>query len=342
MQFRLRFTLRDLMVAVVVISLLFAFLVPYVERARDQARRQQCKGKLQQIGVALHQYHLDFGFFPPGIVADSPDLRSGLHSGWTILLPYVGQVQPYNAYNFEFAWSHPANHTAIGHAIDLFVCPANRRVGVLRDAGLVAGVTDYGLCKGATAALCLGPDSPDFPTKLQGFFDVNSHVRIRDVKDGTASTIMVGEIAGGPGFDGITSNGTRAQVDQAWAKADFDDSRVPSPGGLGSVLGVVLQHPGPNGDAWWQSSAKGGSPVWARINARPLTAPHDASLDISCQNSEDRVNEFRSVHRSKSIPRGSFFLFGDGTVRFISDNADSVAYGELGTVAGGEWYGDSF
>ena len=334
MQTRLRFTLRDLIVAVVVISFGLVLLTPWIHKARDEARLKQCTNNLRQIGIALHNYHDGIRCMPMGIVADSPDLRVGSHSAWIFLVPYCESSPIYNYYNFTWPWSDPVNHTAIAYTLEFYVCPANRPGGVLKDAGLVAGVSDYGLSKGAAAFLCLGPDSKDFPKKLQGYFDVNSHVQIRDVKDGTANTIMVGEIAGGPGFEGVTSNGTRVRMDQAWAKADFDEAVIPTRGGAGSVLAVTAQRPFPLQKDWWWTA-----PVWAQMNAHPLTVSRDASPDSSCRNLNDRVNEFRSVHRD-----GVNFLFGDGTVRFVDDSVDRRIYSALGTISGNEMIvdGDSF
>ena len=117
MQFRLQFTLRDLLVAIVVVAVGLAVLAPFVQRLREQARLQSCKARLRQIGLAMHEYHDVFTCMPPGIVADSPDLRTGRHSGWTVLLPYLDRIATYNAYNFDSSWSEAANGTAIAQAL---------------------------------------------------------------------------------------------------------------------------------------------------------------------------------------------------------------------------------
>jgi len=142
---------------------------------------------------------------------------------------------------------------------------------------------------------------------------------------------MAGEIAGGPKFDGVRHDGKHFTVDQAWAKASIGDSSVPSPGGSGSVLAVVLQNPA--GKKWPLQKPSDG--VAAPLNTRPITIPHDASLDASCNNVADRVSEFRSAHRG-----GAHFLMGDGTVRFISNETDGQVYTFLGTIRGNEAVSD--
>src|SRR5690606_37635216 len=53
---RLGFTIIELMLVVVFISLLIALLLPSVRTAREPARRSQCKNNLKQITIALHNY----------------------------------------------------------------------------------------------------------------------------------------------------------------------------------------------------------------------------------------------------------------------------------------------
>lgn len=58
------FTLIEVLVVVAIIALLVAILLPTLKGARDQARRAACASQLHQIGMALHMYGQENGYFP--------------------------------------------------------------------------------------------------------------------------------------------------------------------------------------------------------------------------------------------------------------------------------------
>ena len=118
------------------------------------------------------------------------------------------------------------------------------------------------------------------------------------------------------------------QMGQVWSKADFDGLTVlGNRGGRGSVLAVTTQNAGPDGVFGTADD------VQAPLNPlrRGVQVSVDLSADNSCNNPNDRVREFASLH-----PGGANFLMADGSVRFVTDRIDFRIYQALSTIQGRE------
>jgi hypothetical protein len=116
---------------------------------------------------------------------------------------------------------------------------------------------------------------------------------------------------------------------QVWSKADFDGIREAGQhGGTGSVLAVTAQNSG--GDEVWGTN----DDVLAPLNRVPIDVSIDASPGPDCHDDLDRVRGFHSFHTV-----GSYFVFADGSVRFIDNNVDPATYRAMSTIDSGEVVG---
>jgi len=61
------FSLIELLVVMVIIALLVGLLLPALSRAKEEARKTQCRSNLRQIGMAIEMYAMDNSGYMPGL-----------------------------------------------------------------------------------------------------------------------------------------------------------------------------------------------------------------------------------------------------------------------------------
>ena len=196
---RAAFTIVELLVVITVIGILVSILIPAVQAARDSARRTQCASNQKQVGLALSHYHSQRNAFPPGYTStvSSTGEETGPGWGWmAITLPFIEETQLWSTIDFQQPIESPANG-ASKRLVSSLLCPANelRRPTWPAEVRDAAGNPMSQICRVAFCAYVGMQGSTDVDPASDGILYRNSHVRDRDIIDGTSQTIIVGERA---------------------------------------------------------------------------------------------------------------------------------------------------
>ena len=244
---RRAFTLIELLVVIAIIGVLVGLLLPAVQAARETARRAQCVNNLKQIGLALHNYDGSHQTFPSGYVSNFNATGDDTGPGWgwaAMLLPQFEQTPLFNAINFNLAIENPANMTSRLPNVNNFLCPSDPAAtaywAVNRDAA--TGAPRQNICQVAASNYIgmygIGEPGPSG----DGLFFRNGKVGLRDITDGTAQTIAVGERSHRLGESTWVGSVTNAIM----FPTDNDDiGRYRTETSSGMVLGHVGEGVGP-------------------------------------------------------------------------------------------------
>lgn len=199
---RAAFTLLELLVVIGVIGLLAAMLLPAIAAVVQGTRRTSCQSNLRQLGTALASFHTTHQRWPAGAESREYPTSPGhphTYYRWSALarlLPYIEGTDFRESLNFDVPLYAPnlqvsaQNTTAVEVKVALFLCPSDRETAVATGFGPVNYVT----CTGS------GTDGGS-PFDTDGAFFINSAISTRDVRDGTANTVLLSESLLGDGAE---------------------------------------------------------------------------------------------------------------------------------------------
>lgn len=328
------FTIVELFVVIGIIGLLLALLLPATRTSREAGRRAQCSNQLKQIGLGIHNYHDTFDLLPgctsgdttePTEITESSIRRSGLIT----LLPFVEQSTLYETIMAPLAvegQTYPARgpdpwidaYEPWKTQLDAFNCPSDPS-----DSGLPLGTTSYVFCVGDTTSIY-------YPGNAQrGVFSPGRSIRLRDVKDGTSNTVMLGEV--------VKGMAVLAQTPQQMANPKQRvDEVLPK-----ETTGEAARTRGYS----WADGAAGP----AMFNT--ILAPNQSSYGLNGTEAVDGIYSLSSHH-----PGGVQVVFADGSVQYLLNDIDTGdmsqaslpatsqqaspygVWGALGSISGGETY----
>lgn len=294
------FTLIELLVVIAIIAVLIALLLPAVQQAREAARRTQCKNNLKQLGLAIHNYHDINNTFQMGAF-DGYNCTPPRMSYAPPLFPQMDQAPLYAAMN---SWLQTAGNTQL-----YAWAPSG---GIANRDSKIAGLA------------C--PSDPNGNT-IQTAINEGIRGSYLPVTGGTDCNTIPTTGVFGPGRSPITR--MRDIIDGTSNTIMVGEMLVPS--GSNDKRGGIF------------NACQSNSFISTRYP--PNTTVPDNVQPGLCSNSVftpcvDAVsNNFNASARSMHVG-GAHGLLSDGSVRFISNNIDTLTFNKLGTRAGGEVVGD--
>jgi prepilin-type N-terminal cleavage/methylation domain-containing protein/prepilin-type processing-associated H-X9-DG protein len=334
---RRAFTLIELLVVIAIIAILIGLLLPAIQRVREAANRAECQNNLKQIGIALHNYHNDNSAFPCG--SKDPNIYGP--SPLVYILPYIEQDLLYQQDNFTQAsgasdgsGGPDASDLVARHRIKTYACPSDPYPHLESEFGWTNYHSNYGTIVYGSPSMWDGVFGPGIAVGLGGGAGTPQPlhpVSLTDITDGSSNTGLFAEVAhpppdsqtipGDPKTDcfeftgGVSTN--HATLRNNLMAANWKTANFAGDPGWGPPPWRWRGYPWREGSIW-------------RTGYNHLLPPNAACW---------RINKDwwqLATPPSSWHPGGINIVMADGSVRFVSETVDPVAWEAAGSRNRGE------
>jgi prepilin-type processing-associated H-X9-DG protein len=95
-----------------------------VPAAPEAAPQSLCVNNLKQIGLAMYNFHVEEGHFPPAAITDSNG--KPLLSWRVAILPYIEQDSLYRKFKLDEPWDSPHHRSLLAEMPPVFACPSDQ------------------------------------------------------------------------------------------------------------------------------------------------------------------------------------------------------------------------
>ncbi|WP_232055903.1 DUF1559 domain-containing protein [Tuwongella immobilis] len=346
---RTAFTLIELLVVIAIIAILIGLLLPAVQKVRSAAARMSSQNNLKQLALAMHSFENATGSIPGMRAATGGNGNSFGFSVHAQLLPYIEQenlgrqidtTQPLFVGTFPTP-SFQLNPLMAGAAatpVKTMLCPgdAQNPLFTTNSGGGTHAGTSYVVNLGSGLAGPGGTAANGYDTRFptDGMFFYGPGVRFADVTDGTSNTMVMSQT-----LLGLNTNLTKAFADTTPEERRRQIASVPGrslfTGGAGANPGFGASPPLVAGDhtsaTSWRGN-RGGSWIWGNATANGFSA----ALPPNSPTPDATAHGMGWLSARSNFPGGVNVAFGDGSVRFVTDNVDINTWRAIATRNGGE------
>jgi prepilin-type N-terminal cleavage/methylation domain-containing protein len=150
------FTLVELLVVIAIIGILVSLLLPAVQQAREAGRRSMCSNNLKQLGLAIHNFHDTYKYSPPVHTGGVNSGNADKYGTWfVVILPYLEQQALYDQFDLKQTWDagpNPAAAALPAASLSVYMCPTRRGgVNMSDNVPQVGATGDYAASSVASA-----------------------------------------------------------------------------------------------------------------------------------------------------------------------------------------------